>query len=313
MDAFERNARLGRGVNLGNALEAPNEGEWGVTLAESDFQLIKDAGFSAVRIPIRWSAHAAETSPYTIETAFLRRVDWAVEQALSRGLAAVVNIHHYEELMQAPEKHEARFLALWQQIADHYKDYSDDLFFELLNEPHDISTSTWNEMLTKAIATIRKTNPRRYLIVGPVDWNSQRRLSDLQLPTNDRNLIVTFHYYLPFEFTHQGAEWVQGSEKWLGTTWEGTSSQRTNLDFDLEVAAQWGEQNNRPIYLGEFGAYSKAGMASRARWTAYVARQAEARHISWAYWEFRSGFGVYDGQAKHWNEPLLKALIPNPE
>src|SRR6185295_9725862 len=51
--AYERNARLGRGVNLGNALEAPEEGDWGIVLQESDFQLIKNAGFTAVRVPIR--------------------------------------------------------------------------------------------------------------------------------------------------------------------------------------------------------------------------------------------------------------------
>ncbi|MCL5996448.1 MAG: glycoside hydrolase family 5 protein [Chloroflexi bacterium] len=311
MDAFERNTRLSRGVNLGNALEAPNEGDWGVTLQESDFQLIKDAGFTAVRIPVRWSAHAAETAPYTIDPAFFTRVDWVIEQALSRGLAAVVNVHHYEEFFQAPEQHTARFIALWQQIASHYKDYPDDLFFEPMNEPHDISASTWNDTLATTISAIRATNPRRYLIVGPVDWNSHRRLNDLQLPADDHNLIVTFHYYLPFEFTHQGAEWASGSEKWLGTTWEGTSSQRDNLDFDLDVAARWGQDNHRPIFLGEFGAYSKADMTSRARWTAYVARQAEARGMSWAYWEFRSGFGVYDGQSQRWNEQLLKALVPS--
>ena len=135
-DPFEQNRRLGRGVNLGNALEAPQEGEWGVTLREEYFQLIKDAGFDAVRIPIRWSAHAAPTAPYTIDASFFERVDWAVDQAFSRGLLVVVNVHHYEEIMQDPQEHRERFLALWEQIADHYRAYPADLLFEVLNEPN---------------------------------------------------------------------------------------------------------------------------------------------------------------------------------
>ena len=310
-DPFEQNERLGRGVNLGNALEAPREGEWGVTLQEAYFQLIKDAGFDSVRIPIRWSAHAAPAEPYTIEPAFFERVDWAVDQALSRGLLAVINVHHYEEIAADPAGHRERFLALWRQIAERYQAYPPDLLFEVLNEPHDRLTSgRWNPLLAKAIAVIRETNPHRNVIVGPVGWNAIDALGSLELPADDRNIIVTVHYYDPFHFTHQGAEWASGSDAWLGTTWQGTSAQRRAVTNDLDRAARWGEAHDRPLYLGEFGAYSQADMDSRALWTAFVARQAEERGMSWAYWEFCAGFGVYDKSQKVWNEPLLEALIP---
>src|ERR1700681_3953301 len=58
-DAFHYNRLLGRGINLGNALDAPQEGAWGVTLEADYFRLIQEAGFNSVRIPIRWSAHAS--------------------------------------------------------------------------------------------------------------------------------------------------------------------------------------------------------------------------------------------------------------
>jgi endoglucanase len=309
--AFELNRRLGRGVNLGNALEAPREGEWGVVLKEAYFQLIMDVGFDAVRVPIRWSAHADPLEPYTIETSFFERVDWAVEQALSRGLLVVINVHHYEELMQDPAPHAERLLALWEQIAEHYRDYPPELLFEILNEPSGkLDTVEWNRLLEEAIGAIRVTNPDRTIIVGPAFWNSVYSLRLLKLPQEDDHLIVTVHYYNPFQFTHQGAEWVDGSQPWLGTTWQGTSTQESAVIGDLDLAASWGKENDRPIYLGEFGAYSKADMDSRALWTQFVARQAEERGISWAYWEFGAGFGVYDRFRKVWNRPLLDALIP---
>ena len=88
----------------------------------------------------------------------------------------------------------------------------------------------------------------------------------------------------------------------------GRSSKRCG--DDLEKAAAWGISHRRPVYLGEFGAYGKADMDSRARWTAFVARTAEEKGLSWAYWEFCAGFGVYDPTAGEWREPLLRALIP---
>ena len=310
-DPFEQNRRLGRGVNLGNALEAPQEGQWGVTLREEYFQLIKDAGFDAVRIPIRWSAHAAMTAPYTIDASLFERVDWAVDQAFSRGLLVVVNVHHYEEIMQDPQEHRERFLALWEQIADHYRAYPADLLFEVLNEPNGALTSdVWNPLLEEAIATIRRTNPQRNIVVGPADWNSIGALRSLELPADDKHIIVTVHYYNPFQFTHQGAEWVSGSDAWLGTTWQGVSAERQAVVDDLDHAAAWAEANGRPIFLGEFGAYSKADVDSRALWTDFVARQAESRGMSWAYWEFCAGFGVYDKARNEWNRQILDALIP---
>lgn len=309
--AFEQNRKLGRGVNLGNALEAPNEGEWGMVLEEAYFELISQAGFDSVRIPIRWSAHALEDEPYTIEPKFFTRVDWAIEQALQNELAVIINIHHYEEIMEQSYWHEARFLSIWEQIAAHYHDYPSSLYFELLNEPYGtLANTSWNQLAEKAIELIRKTNSDRSLIIGPGNWNSIDMLPNLFLPLAERNIIVTVHYYLPFQFTHQGAEWVSDSEPWLGTTWEATEAQKTFLERDLDRALKWSEQNARPIFLGEFGAYSKADMDSRHRWTDFVARAAEARGFSWAYWEFGAGFGVYDREAGVWVEPILQALIP---
>ncbi len=310
-DAFTQNARLGRGVNLGNALEAPNEGEWGVTLKSEYFDWIKSAGFNSVRIPIRWSAHALAAAPYTISESFLRRVDWAVSEAFARQLAVVINMHHYEEIMADPAGHKARLLAIWEQLARHYRNHSSQLFFELLNEPNaNLTPALWNQYLQDALALIRQTNPTRTIVVGPGFWYNLSALSSLALPADDDHLIVAVHYYNPFNFTHQGAEWVPGSEAWLGTPWLGTPAEQQAIVREFATIASWGTTHNRPMNIGEFGAYSRADMDSRARWTAFVARTAEANNISWHYWEFISGFGVYNAAANDWNYPLLAALIP---
>ena len=313
VDAFTMNQRLAQTVNLANALEAPNEGDWGLVLQEEYFQLVKEAGFTAVRIPIRWNTHAELSAPYAIAPEFFERIDWAVEQALARRLVVILDFHNYDEMMLAPVKNKDRFLGLWQQIAEHYQDYPNDVVFEFLNEPSgQLVASTWNKVIESVLPLARASNPSRNIVIGPAEYNNLRALRDLKLPANDRHIIVAFHYYSPFQFTHQGAEWVVGADSWMGTNWKGSSAEQQSVAFDFDVVAQWAKENNRPIFLGEFGAYSKADMTSRALWTTFIAREAEKAGFSWGYWEFGSGFGVYDPVNKKWNEPLLQALIPKP-
>ncbi|HEV7282528.1 MAG TPA: glycoside hydrolase family 5 protein [Pirellulaceae bacterium] len=303
------NQRLGRGINLGNALEAPNEGEWGITLTEEDFKNVKEAGFDTVRLPVKWSNHAAKEAPYTIDETFAKRVDWAIDRATKQGLNVIVNVHHYNEMDEAPEEHTPRLVGLWKQIAERYKDRPDNVYFELLNEPHGkLDEATWNKILPLPLAEVRKTNPTRPVIVGPSQWNSVRAIDKLELPEDD-NLIVTIHYYEPFHFTHQGASWAEGSDKWKGTTWTGKPEEKAAVHETFEKAAAWGKAHDKPIFLGEFGAYSAADMDSRAEWTRFVVDEAERLGFSFAYWELRSGFGAYDNEAKQWREPLKAALI----
>jgi len=309
-DAFAYNRRLGRGVNLGGALDAPKEGDWGVVLKAEYFKSIKEAGFDSVRIPIRWPAHAQKEAPFTVDPAFFARVDWAVKQALANGLLAVVDAHYDDELMRDPEKGLPRFKAIWKQIAARYRDQPETVSFELLNEPNGhLTDGPWNKMIPQLLSVVRESNPRRIVIVGPVQWNNPSQLDTLNLPEDDRRLIATIHYYTPMSFTHQGASWVKGSDKWLGTVWTGSPEELAVMRKDFDKAAAWGQAHRRPIFLGEFGSFSAGDMDSRVRWTRAVAAQASAHGMSRAYWEFCSTFGIYDSKANAWRRPLLDALI----
>jgi endoglucanase len=310
VEPFGQNQKLGKGINIGNAMEAPKEGDWGVILEEDFFRVIGEAGFNSVRIPVKWSAHALASFPYTIETSFFERIDWVIAEAFKYNLAIVINIHHYDEIMTDPNGNKERFLSLWDQISEHYKDYSYDLFFEILNEPNTSLTNTiWNQFLAEAISKIRETNPGRTLIVGGGSWNNINSLQALQIPADEKNIIATFHYYNPFEFTHQGADWVDGSEAWIGTKWQNTNAERDAIISDFDKAVSWSIQNNIPLNLGEFGAFSTADIDSRYLWTIFVSQLSTFKQISWHYWEFCSGFGVYNKDTHQWNQKLLSALI----
>jgi endoglucanase len=309
-DIFAANKKLGRGVNLGNALESPKEGEWGMKIEAEFFPLIKQAGFDHVRIPVKWMSHASQEAPYTVDKSFFERIDTILKQAEDAKLRVVLNHHHYEQLDKRAKEELPRAVAIWEQIATRYKDRGDWLYFELMNEPHEElnKDNAWTELIPPLLAAVRKTNPTRPVIIGPPFWNGMWALGKFKLP-NDPNLIVTVHYYNPFKFTHQGAHWVKDSEPWIGTQWTGSDKELADITKEFDATAAWAKENNRPIYLGEFGAFNKADDESRAKWTAAITREAEKRGWSWAYWEFGAGFGVYDREHKAWRAGLRDALL----
>jgi endoglucanase len=308
-DTTSYNRMLGRGINLGNTLDAPFEGAWGVTLKSDYFQAIADAGFNSVRIPIRWSAHALNDPPYTIDGTFFQRVDWTIDQALTRNLKVVIDLHHYGEMNQDPTANRARLLSLWRQIAVRYRDRPQSLYFELFNEPQDKFTDQdWNDVLAQLLKEVREYDSKRAIIVGPGYWNGFDHLPELQLPSDDRRLIVTFHYYRPFQFTHQAQAWLPASQAWRGTHWGNEQDKRALHDDFVSVAA-WAKEHQRPIYLGEFGASENAEMDDRLAWTRAVVANANTMGFSWSYWQFTTSFGAYDTITNSWNERMLHALL----
>lgn len=307
----EQNALLGTGMNMGNMLEAPSEGEWGLTLQEDVyFPVIKAAGFSHVRVPVRFSAYTGTTAPYSLNETFLKnRIDNILNSALNNGLSVIINIHHFDELYKTPAEHKAKFLSIWKQLGARYKNMPKEVFFEILNEPHEnLTAELWNTYLAEALTVIRAENPNRTVLIGTAEWGGIGALTKLVLP-EDQNLIVTIHYYNPFEFTHQGAEWVTPVLP-TGRLWPSGSDQ-SNLESDFKTISNWAGAKGRPVHIGEFGAYSKGDLLSRANWTAKVRTESKKYAFSLAYWEFGSGFGAYDISKKTWNSTLLKAITGN--
>ncbi len=307
---FAEAKKLGHGVNFGNTLEAGNEGDWGVTLQPEYFQQIRLAGFQTVRVPICWACHAADQSPYTIDSTFLKRIDWVVEQGSRNSLNVILDMHSYTAFMSDSRGQEVRYLAMWQQIAEHFKSAPANVYFELLNEPdNQVDPVIWNDILVKALHTVRQSNPTRPVIVGGVNWNAIDSLPVLNLPADDHHIIVTFHYYAPMQFTHQGVSFFPGADKWVGTTWSASGDQKASLDYDFQKAIQWAKASHRPLFVGEFGSNFRADMPSREQWSAEIAQICSQNGIPWAYWSFGGeDFGLFDIQKQTWDTTLLQAL-----
>jgi hypothetical protein len=313
--AFEFNKKLGVGVNMGNMFEAPTETDWGNPWKPEYFGIISQMGFKHVRIPIRWepAARSSATPPYLITPTFFARIKQVVDDALKNKLIVVINMHHHEALLTDVTGQKERFLSQWTQISEYFKSYSDSLIFEVLNEPNSsITPEVWNNLFPEALQKIRLTNPNRYVLIGTAEWGGLGGLSKLVWP-NDPFIFPTIHYYNPFHFTHQGASWSgPESTNWIGTEWLNTQGERETMQNDFAPLVAFSKKYNVPVHIGEFGAYEKADMPSRIRWTNYLARYFGELGFSCAYWEFSAGFGIYDLVAKKARQDLLDALVTDP-
>jgi endoglucanase len=302
--AWATAAAMGRGVNFNTMPAGLAEGAWG---QDEFIDVTARAGFASVRLPVLWSDHADAAAPFTIDPQFFAQVESIVDKLLARDLYVVLNYGGDELTVNDDAILDVRFLVLWQQIAARFRGKNDHLLFELYNEPHGwLTPAKWNDLAARALNVVRKRNPRRVVIIGPTSWNDAKALPSLRLP-NDADLIVTIHNYQPFDFTHQGATWVQPVPP------TGVSccdvAQQAAAEAPLTEAKAWADATHYPIFLGEFGAYSKADMQSRVNFTRLMRDQAEARGMPWAYWELVGGFGVYDPVAHAWRAPLKDALL----
>lgn len=132
---------MGRGLNLGNCLSAPQEGDWQPPVEEWFFTDLQQAGFQHVRIPVRWDQHTSADAPYMIDPAWLERVAQVVDWALAHELIAIINAHGEHWLMTVCDKAdevfprpdlEARFHAIWTQVAQKFSAYPKSLVFEVV-------------------------------------------------------------------------------------------------------------------------------------------------------------------------------------
>jgi endoglucanase len=293
-------------INMGGALEAPKEGEWGYTIRQRDMTTIATAGFDTVRIPIKWSAHASTRAPYTIDPAFFARIDQVITWALQANLNVIINVHHYDELYADPDRHEPRLDALWAQIAARYRTAPPNVMFEIINEPREaFSGERVNVAQARALQIIRQTNPTRTAILTGDAWGSIEGMDNLRLPA-DPFVVGTVHYYGPYEFTHQGASWLPNAPP-SGRTWPKTGDYE-QLQRDMNRMVEFRNRIQAPVLMGEYGVTIEVPMSLRASWTADVTRAFDNVSMPTCYFNFAAGFGTYDLAREQWYSPLLQAL-----
>ncbi|HPA18203.1 MAG TPA: cellulase family glycosylhydrolase [Verrucomicrobiae bacterium] len=177
-------------------------------ITKADVENIASFGVDHVRLG--FDQIVLEEKPCVFRERTFCRVDDFVAWCRESGLNVVLNLHKaIGNYCDVPEPVallddaglQDRFVALWLEFERRYHG-DGGVVFELLNEVKNVDPAAWNALAARTIGEIRKVNPTRKIVVGSTCWNACQKLKDLRL-FDDENVIYTFHFYSPFEFTHQ--------------------------------------------------------------------------------------------------------------
>ena len=349
---------MGRGINMGNVLSAPTEGNWAHAVYEDYFVQLSEAGFTNVRIPVDFysggflnadyslngsqrssiniddcdnnscfssnvntaSNYNGSLEDYQVNEEYLDRVQQIVDWAIAHDIIVILDFHgnnlkqqfiytFQNELINGVNYYTSpssakrladinRFKALWRDIANRFKDYStNSLVFDLINEPYfSVSANEMNDLNLNLIEIIRASgsnNLTRGIVInggGASSWQVPFEISSDVLSSDDY-LIATFHYYQPFNFTASSREQYNN--------FVFSDAQKDLITERFSQLKTWSENNDIPVYLGEFGADNENGVnyfegsvgefggpfnSDRVEYHRFIAEEAIANNFAFSAW-----------------------------
>lgn len=312
--------QLGAGINIGNVMSAPQEGNWAKPIEPFYFEDIRAVGFDHVRIPVRCDQHTDQSPHYRIDPDWLLRVKTVIEWAQDEDLKVVLNAHgeHWfieacgkrEEFYCSPENWQ-RMLAIWAQISAYFSDQPDALLFELINEPYfHLSKKVVDKLNQELLSIVRKHNPTRNVLITGGGANSIHAPMQIDpaFIQSDPHLIAWFHYYWPNTFTKYPE--TKNSQP----TW-GTDEDIAFLEDNFLRVKQWADQHQIPIYLGEYGVNNSSDPRSRALYFKKVKETAKSLGFADAVWCAgpKAKKVVYYREKRQWDKSSLDGLFSDSE
>lgn len=296
---------MGIGWNLGNTLDPVEctwvnndldyETAWGnPKTSKKLISYIKEQGFDTIRIPVTWANHIGQSPEYTISPTWMKRVQQVVDWCIEEDLYVIINMHHeggwltkastdYDNVM-------IRYKAIWTQIAEQFKGYSEKLVFESMNEIgfDDLGTQKgcklMNQINTEFTELIRSTggnNEKRYLLLAGY-WTDMDRCIEgrITMPDDDRT-ILSVHYYSPSTFAIADSTSTWGYQR----TW-GTKEDFEYLEGQMKKMKQHYVDCGTPVIIGEFGTiHTDKDMEDVVLYTSSIIEYALKYHMCPIWWD----------------------------
>jgi endoglucanase len=314
-------APFNRGINLTGWFQVDYPGQIQFTkFTHKDLADIKSLGCDVVRLPVNLHAMTSGEPHYYVDRLFLSFLDSVADWCEQLELYLIIDNHSFDPNVDTQPNIVNILVKVWAQMASHYKDRSEYILYEILNEPHGISSTTWGEIQQQAINAIRAVDKKHTIIVGGSGYNTYTELKNLPHYT-DNNLLYTFHFYDPFIFTHQGASWVNPSmvplsgvpfpyssadmpacPPALKGTWIESNINSYPAQGNVEKvrslinnAISFRNSRDVNIYCGEFGVFiPNSPPDDRVLWYNTVKLYLEENNIPWTIWDYKGGFGLFN-------------------
>ena len=313
-----RLARIQHGVNVTRWFN-----EWGRTppfadhLSEADLAAIRALGFQVVRLAVDPQYLYRPAEPGRLEPAVLADLDSAVDRLLAHDLAVIVTpFLHDRSLVR--DSAGAGFVWLWEALAGHLSTRDPErVFLEVMNEPvFSDRPEAWLELQDRLLVAMRRGAPRHTLIATGPSWSTIDGLLKVS-PLQDPNIVYTFHFYVPWDFAHQGLAWAGTAElrdlpypadpsRCAATLRRLTDSgavadakgycaghwDAATLGVALDSVDQWRRVHEVPVFAGELGVTCTAPKSDRLAWIRDARVELERREIGWALWGWDDCFGL---------------------
>lgn len=248
--------------------EKVDETLWGNPKATKElFTSLKKNGVNAVRIPVTWRDHMDSNG--NIDREWMDRVQQVVDYAYSQGMYVIINVHHdgggdpkfgawiIEESQKDYNTFLKKYKNIWKQIAERFKNYSDYLIFESMNEVgfdtlYNKNKADAYNLINKInqdfVDIIRATggnNAKRHLLIAGYYTDIERTCDSLYKMPDDKagRCILSVHYYTPWDFCTCDRK----------HTW-GTNSEVRQMETLIGEMKKNFVDKGIPVIIGEYAA-----------------------------------------------------------
>lgn len=337
LTAKELVAEMKTGWNLGNSLDSIGKDEtaWGNPATTKEMiDAVSEQGFDILRIPVTWGQHMSKAPDYTVEPEFMARVKEVVDYGIDNGMYVLLDTHHEPDSWLKPQSEsmdavEPQFTALWQQIAEEFKDYGDHLVFEGINEARIKGSPTeWtggtedgrkcvnrlNEIFVDTVRATGGNNSQRLLLISTYAHSVTDSAFEGFVSDYDQYTGVALHAYTPYSFTYHSGESYE-TFKWDGR-------EKRSIDGVFKLINEQLISKGIPVMITEYGAVRKTlddgsyNTNEVIAWLGDYLGAARECGIPCVWWDnnyYNSGnelFGIFDrNNCKWYSQEIADAIV----
>ena len=252
-----------------------------------DIGRIKRLGFNCARLPINCRFLEQENG-----WSYLDKVLAQFEKA---SLYCILDLHaafgcqnkdwhsdsYGESLLWENRNYQNRFVKIWTKFAQRYKNESCIAGFDILNEPVTSKTKTLKSLYQRTIKAIRKYDKNHIIILEGNNWANEL---DCILPLEDKNVILSIHFYHPISFVFNFTPHKRYPGKIDGQFWN-----RAKISQRLARYKTIKERYKLPIFVGEFGIASRCTVCNaELRWVKDILSVFKQFGFHWTYWTYKA-------------------------